>query len=249
MFLPACKGCARAPRRIDIERAPPARTTPTLGGAGESAVRQHDRKNRRSQQAMSTSARAAAGLAAAGEFNTHSVPPPERRFSPTGSFAHQTRGGTATLAASSAPRLPGKRLSALCRALHSDPQETYVVKIALPQSCRWSATIGRHLKRPASEGIGRQPSQRLRCGARLETVGAHQRFGTMANLNVHRHCLVQGWPLGRAGREQFERHSASDRGPEPDRARSARRHGDARSEPRWGGVRSRAGRETLRALG
>jgi hypothetical protein len=40
------------------------------------------------------------------------------RFSPTGSFAHQTRDSIAASTTSGAPRLPGKRLSALWPEVH-----------------------------------------------------------------------------------------------------------------------------------
>ena len=57
------------------------------------------------------------------------------RFSPTGSFAYRTRGAAAPLATTCAPRPPGKRLSALCKALHSDPN----LPVRLLRSC---PTIG-----------------------------------------------------------------------------------------------------------
>jgi hypothetical protein len=47
------------------------------------------------------------------------------RFSPTGSFAYRTRGGAVSIAINCAPRPPGKRLSALCKAFHSDPFRSF----------------------------------------------------------------------------------------------------------------------------
>ena len=47
------------------------------------------------------------------------------RFSPTGSFAHPTRTSIASMIGPRAPRRPGKRLSALCKAIHSDPEPSH----------------------------------------------------------------------------------------------------------------------------
>ena len=59
-------------------------------------------------------------VAAPRRFNTHSAsPPPERRFSPTGSFAYRPRGELIARFTRSAPRPPGKRLSPLCRCRHN----------------------------------------------------------------------------------------------------------------------------------
>jgi len=51
-------------------------------------------------------------------FNPHSAPPPERRFSPTGSFAYRPREARMAPVGRGAPRPPGKRLSSLCGAPH-----------------------------------------------------------------------------------------------------------------------------------
>ena len=56
------------------------------------------------------------------------------RFSPTGSFAYRTRGGAVSLAINCAPRPPGKRLSALWRALHSDPLPSFETQECRSQS-------------------------------------------------------------------------------------------------------------------
>src|SRR5574337_1583803 len=50
-----------------------------------------------------------------GRFNPHSAPPPERRFSPTGSFTYRPRDSVIALVSRSAPQPPGKRLSAIGR--------------------------------------------------------------------------------------------------------------------------------------
>lgn len=64
------------------------------------------------------------------------------RFSPMGSFAYRTRGDATPMASACAPRPPGKRLSALCRALHSDPLLSFAD--VQPRAAR-------HWKRPFAE--------------------------------------------------------------------------------------------------
>ena len=63
------------------------------------------------------------------------------RFSPTGFFAYRTRGDDAPLPTSSAPRPPGKRLSAL--ALHSDPLRNFDPSNSGPQSGRQQGDLDR----------------------------------------------------------------------------------------------------------
>ena len=57
--------------------------------------------------------------AATAAFNPHSAPPPERRFSATGSFDFPSRGNAILSGKLGAPRPPVKRLSALCQAFHN----------------------------------------------------------------------------------------------------------------------------------
>ena len=68
------------------------------------------------------------------QFNLHSAPTTERRLSSTGSFTHRTRGRISSFVAVGAPRPPRKRLSALCKAFHSDPLLTLAAS-----RCRRSA--------------------------------------------------------------------------------------------------------------
>ncbi len=130
----------RTSRRCALEREPPPHATRNLGQTVSSAARRNGRNNGRSQRASSTWARAAASGAGCDEFNTHSALTPARRFSPTRSFTHRTRGGIAALATSNSPRPPGKRLSAFWRAIHNGRKRESSPSHLNPRKCRKTAT-------------------------------------------------------------------------------------------------------------
>ena len=72
--------------------------------------------------------------AATAAFNPHSAPPPERRFSVTRSLDYRSRGNAIANGSMGAPRPPVKRLSALWRALHSDPLQSVTTRNSTPKS-------------------------------------------------------------------------------------------------------------------
>ena len=108
-------------------------------------------------------------------FNLHSPPPPERRFSATGSFGYRPRDGIASLADLGSPRPLSKRLSASCKSMH-DGHKRVLVAVGFGRQCinarRSARSIGPRgsAQRSHAAPTGREVMYRLRGDGRRRSV-------------------------------------------------------------------------------